>query len=1578
MTERDQVAITDERISSFVNEAKELGITKQKVIETIESLTFGEDESKVTPSNNAELPVNFNSNLRQRIVSAFDQDMPNVLASDYDLNEVVVDEPQNIVTRSPEANTELGNLIAPVVKADSTSVTSELMSGDNTSLIEAQDVVQAKATERAHSLIEQDLQSAQTPEETIDILKRGQATLKEPVSIATLRENYIAERLNPKPEDLGTISGRIRTAAFIAGEKDKARNKIWEGTTFWEAVADFGEFVTITGIASEERLKYTKTIDSFIDDLVASGDVTKMQEITESMISTWAESETILFGNNNSLMTVDRIDSAKEALLDVGLGLTDGTMSREQSEDIINSVLEATLIGGEVKQLGKGIAGLLKFLAFKIFPQDVRVPKRPSLEGELLPPEEQLRIGSDTPLLDFRDGSKVIDEEYNIKPDNFVVEKQEGVKKLTDSAGLTEEQAFDRMLPNITPDESTGFGNIQDEVTEVSDLILADESAVNMGMKRGRQLETQTGNSLKVVDSGSTLVPNEDPESLGDFVFAFGDSNKKGFKTEQEALDAGQNGFGGTPFKTVQKNGQWYNEVTYTHKFDARKDVTDLGISDFSDFRSSAGEWDFFLRDPARILGTEQLDSLYALKGINRSKVTKQLNKFQNGVKRLSFTQSKQLNQALKYGDDNAVEFGSKAELAGTLGISPNKVSDKVWDSYKNLREIMDDVYTVRNNNYRAVKENKGYKMLRTQEGDDVLVRPISSDDIQGSVLNARTRSPIEGDAGDLVIVKSDSLVKGADGKMYDQLAVMPDDLGSLPVQLLRKRAGHIDRNYRETGYTVQQIGTRTVNDVLKESKPTVGIVKSKKQADELIQSLRVENPDAEFKVLRSRENDELDVIYGDEDSVQFTYSSTHSNKRGDQLRGSDGLEASTLSPLESIQKSVYGLQREYDANIMQSLKARFINQFAPYLQKQGGTPWSRNLADMMSPSKETPTDVHNAAKAWHSYVNTLQTVQRSTVFRALDSWIESMVSKLGIDATVDSAAASAYLQRVTANLIILGRPLYQIPQNLFQATYVAIRHPVSGAKAVAQFPFILPQMAGISKDFKLAAKVLGTDTKTAKELINTIRDSGLWDSVGRMDDILELAGEDLVSSGADWMKFYGNKYGAGTVKAPFNASRTLQENSLRLVNLYTYLSEFNRQVVKGGKPFNAKTKADLSASVQKLTQTQNGMNQFLYQNKGNVSAIAMQFMQHTHKLFLDVVLDPALTAVTGKGVGKQVSPFSDNRSAALLTVGSVFTLFGFNGIFGEHAGQGFADSIRENYPEFSQVPEVKSMMDGGLINTMFNAAFLGGDKGSIDVSAKINPASFVDSVYSHFLSNAGSIDMFGATGSTVGSILDTGKSVIALTTNPVMDTREKALNTAAEIGELVKGVGDAERAFIASNMLQWPYMSSLSGTLRVTEEEGMFALFNVTPTMVADANRQKSFSGTKRDTKDTIELAKVFAKAMNRELAFRKSEGTLTGVQDVNVIIEKYSSMAKAAVEPLAWDEVEQTFRNFQLGLDAPTYQEYIRPYINTETMEEQVQGLQRLLQVASTPEAREEVKAALEAAQAMEKQFNEIYGDK
>ncbi len=1492
--------------------------------------------------------------------------------SEYDIPFVIEEVPPSVIIRTPEATQELGTLISTILPVQPEQAGLELAEGNDTLLRESESYLRSIIQDEHINNTEVALQEAKTPEESLEILKKASEGQDGEISLKELREYFVQARANPTLATGSQISDHIERGIFMAQEIDKVEARVWENTDLMSVLGDLGELVIpATGYAEEEYMKYKESLDSILVKLDKAPTDKKM-EVLNSVLDTWIESETMLLGRNNSLLVADRIDSFRDAVLDGGHLLADGQISDEQFHDMIQTALFGTLAAQEFKAVGKGLIGVAKFMMNSIFPKKPKSTAKETeftsdaLEGEFIPFVATKEVSTgDEGVHIFRTGSKAVDTEIAFKPESFLEYKDEGFKSVMQKHGMTEEQVMDRMAPTFMNDASVAWGNIWDETTELTDLLLLDEDAASIGMHRARQLEKMSGGSLKQIDSGTALLPNDVEGSMGDFIITLGDSNKKGFKTPEEAAEAGSLGLAGADFKITEMNGQFFVQKTVQHKFDPTTDVTHL----FETYSAKSDEGIGFFKDPLRQLGEEVLNGVFVMKNVNRSKVSTRIKKFNKAIKSFTHHKSVKLNKALSYGDNNSYQFTSPEDMASRLGMDPSEITKDIWDSYTELRGIMDDLYAVRNENYRSLKESQGYRLTDIGE-QSVLARPVKEAD--SAVYDPVTGRTISEVPDGMLLVRSDEAVVGADGKLYRHFVIKPEDAHELPTQLLRKREGHIDRSYRDTGWTIKVKKKRTVGGKEEVHDATTHIVKNRRQAVKAMEKMIQDeglDPDS-VELVRARENPDLETVYGDPDSIQYNYTPAHSRRRGEQLRGSEGL-APVLNPLESIQKSIYSFQREFDQPFVQSLKQRFKNQYRDHLREGG--KWSTDFNTMFDASKASD-EVKHSAQRWHNYIQGMQRQQVSPWMNRLDKWIETLLMNV-VDAPATELSRRA--QRFTAQMVIVGRPLYQVPQNLMQAVYIAMKYPYIGTKSVAQMPFALDAM--FRKDTKFLSKVLGVSGEDAKQFIKMADESGMWDSsVGRADDFLNMAADDFGSTAAGMFPFYAKKYGAGLVKTPLAVSRHLQEGSIKLVNLYAMLAEFNEQVVRKGKRMNASTKKDILFNSQKMTQTQNGMNQFLYQNSANFSSVMFQFMQHTHKLLLDVVLDPVVKATTNKNIGRSASPYASSRAQAFLSLGGLYMLFGFNGIFGENGGNYFTDRIREEYPELQDDLALQPAFEGGVINMFVNNAFFGGEKGKADVTAVLNPSSFMDSVYDFYLADFGTVDVFGASASVAGSLKDAYDTAKILSEAPddYITTEEKAMEVVNSIAGIVRGWSDYERSWIAGQFGTWVNKKNFTGQLKITNEEAWLAMFNVTPKLVNDNyNRRGSFHGDSRGT-DTNKVVNVLSKMMNRDLAEAKADGRLS-LQLSHEIIRKYVMTAKMMTDPLQHAKISQGFRD-KVGTRSRTYIDYLKPYMDDEGIEDRIKGLKGLLQKAETPEMKRKIEATIEYMEMITMTNKEVWGDK
>ena len=93
------------------------------------------------------------------------------------------------------------------------------------------------------------------------------------------------------------------------------------------------------------------------------------------------------------------------------------------------------------------------------------------------------------------------------------------LKEVADEVGLSASAMAARVSSTPSPTTDLGYPNISSRVNE---LILADQKTLIAGEARGVALSKQTGGTLKLQESGTAILPNNDNASWGDFKFLFG------------------------------------------------------------------------------------------------------------------------------------------------------------------------------------------------------------------------------------------------------------------------------------------------------------------------------------------------------------------------------------------------------------------------------------------------------------------------------------------------------------------------------------------------------------------------------------------------------------------------------------------------------------------------------------------------------------------------------------------------------------------------------------------------------------------------------------------------------------------------------------------------------------------------------------------------------------------------------------------------------------------------------------------------------------------------------------------------
>ncbi|QDP52417.1 MAG: hypothetical protein Unbinned96contig1001_34 [Prokaryotic dsDNA virus sp.] len=1475
--------------------------------------------------------------------------------------------------KTKESVKELAGLVTQVTGADRNFVEEQIGTFDDTPVQEAVTQIQKELQDYLMAGISQEIEEAESPEKVASILERVQGEKAAIVNLSTLRAYSVGKMEQVLPERLGAVTQHTLKRIYLAQEISKRENELMANASFFELVGDFLEYaVPVVGVASEEYSKYKQGLPEVLGKLdKATPD--QQEAILKAALDAWEEQESLLIQNNNSLMTAAQFSSLKEALLQGGMEMIEqGDISPSQykqyTETLLNVGLEAPAI---LAAFGKGLSGLVRFTSSRSLSGSRLAAKEfsPELMAKLFSPEQQgdniLKVEPTT-----RKNSHVIDTEYVEIPLNKMKKEQEGgLKDISEKEGMSVEDVAARQLPTPTPETDVGFPNTIETRKELNDLVLLDNDATSIGMSLAREVERKAGTSLTPIQSATGFKGySKDDNSIGLFTFLLGDGSKGGFKTAQEVEDAARLGLAGHDYRIVDKDGKWFAEVDIEHYLNPDFDVGGL----YTDPEKAFGTASKLLgMNPIRVLGSKVLSGIHALKGVHRSRVQKIEDKFKASTKKLSFKQGLSLQKALQQGDLYEQEWTSLRAFKADTGIDDKKV----FKTYREMRDIYEEIYHIRNKNYYNKLRAKNMKFVALEDDGNL-----------GSILNPKSKD-VKTNDGFVYDVETKSLVKADpdDGMSYVRLTngildevtgyrfvvrMKPDRIKALPMNLLNKRKGHIDRFYRDTGWVVR--------------KPRMGQVEGKEQPIGEGSTTHIVRTEAEAKRIeeetggvasRARENDDLDEIFSQDDAIQFTYGSSHTKKRGEKLKGADGNEASILNVFETMGRTIASTQRALDYNMMQTLKARLYHEFGDMFVDGAATPMKNKAVDMLKgewKSRIGATARLQNFENWHQYIRVLENNEKGALFKQADAMLsgifDPILSVKGV--STDTGRAVDSLRKLVADLVVVWNPLYQIPQNLVPALYLSFTKGSDGVRASLA-------MGGLRRalkkgDYSILGKTLGVEESLAKEMIEELKSNGLLDAVGRSNDFLDLARGDIDIGSTNRAKAAWQKVKKNSGGLAYDASRKGQEGAISLMNTMSYMTEF-RKAIREGKKFDAKTKAEVSFRAQKNLQSQNSMDMLWYQNPQNVFGLGLQFFQHMNKLFMDIVAEPQYRVITaayetvlkrkfseGKYFGREAGPYAESFSQALLTTVLTYSVFGLSGGMGENIGGFVEDKLRKNFPEVAESLVGESLIDGALNETINGTIKAFGGQGAVDITSTFGPAGFLDMMNDFIMEGLPSFNFMGVSGNVVGGISESIFSAGALSIASNIDTTDKAMAIAGELLEPIQGWKNLEKASLAYMFGQLPFASSLSGNARVEATEAVFMAANIQPQLVVDYFDKADFKKQQSSIFDMLDSeywASLIGKTMLQGFARSLQTAHLKGETDFITrerLLKQWVEAGKGLVLDKHEGTIERMFAERALSSGSGTYEEYIKPYIQAGTKTTHAEHLRILEQKANSAEAK------------------------
>lgn len=1137
-----------------------------------------------------------------------------------------------------------------------------------------------------------------------------------------------------------------------------------------------------------------------------------------------------------------------------------------------------------------------------------------------------------------RENYSVFDTVAKFAPLQLIKMAEEGdsiITSLAKATAQTTEEMGEKSVP--IPSEKSKVGMPETQGARVlNDMYLLDEDVENViGLALGRELDKANGTSLKRVNSSGAFKANTDPsvESLGTYTFKLQDGSRGAYKTKEAAEQARDRSGLGYPSRIVKEPEGYYVEMDVDHYLNTTTDVMGLKLTGSTPSAIASAALPH-----SKLVEEELLRGIYSLINVNRSTVQELEQKIIDSVKRLEVKERQQLMEILARGDADEAEW---TNIEVYKNDTKNDITENAFLSYREMREVYDIIFNIREKNYYNSLRKQGIKYI--EFGDERgLGKAIQKSEIEAKVVyDSRLGRfiPKEQLGENDLIVKLHAPKEVKDKKFITYARVLPEDIK--PLQrgaTLNKRKGHIDRMYRDAGWIVRSPVVRNINNEEVLDSRVTHIVKTEADAKKISEEIKGSTFEA------SREN--KDETFSDSQNIQFGYGASHLKSRGEIVKGSDGL-ADVHDSLESIFYSVAGIERALNYNAYAAAKTKFLKGFAEYLENGAATPLALDVNAMRN-NKRIPKDVLRELENHHGFLVSLMTHNLTGTSKKIDAIVSALIPRQGKEGGL--ARVQGNLSKVTTEIYIVWNGLYQAVANSQGVLYNLASAEGAGTQALVQLAGLVKASRG---DISWLAKSLG-DEKLAKELLEELQSNGLLDAVARMDDFLDMA-RTKKAGFATKLSSKPAEYAKDVFKGVRGTTLGIQEKAIVLNNAVSYLIEFNALRKAKGKnfKFDASDRAEASTQAQKRTQTQNRLDTFFYQRPDNAAALVGQFFQAVYKGFLDWVVEPQWEVIRGVSnaaaknilrtdkrlgsLGKNVSRNADTLGKAFMATLLTYSVYGIEGGVGRDLGRLIEDNIRDNYEKPEDVPFLVDLFLDGGANVAINSSLPEGSK--VDINATLSPAGFIDMLFDVF-SDPTKMNLIGASlHSTAGileSIYSSARVIYEGAQSEDISTEDIISSVMREGFENLKLLDSSTKAYMA----WWSgrNASSRTGTseLPIEKAEAILKIFGIKPEMETDFYDRMDFvSGSSEmgylaqkslDFSVKQYQAQIASSRMIKETFESDPEAAL---EEYRRLKQKWINFAKQTTDSKWHSKVEETFHKLTFTEDKANPDIYLKPYI-------------------------------------------------
>ncbi|AGK87051.1 hypothetical protein RIO-1_37 [Pseudoalteromonas phage RIO-1] len=786
---------------------------------------------------------------------------------------------------------------------------------------------------------------------------------------------------------------------------------------------------------------------------------------------------------------------------------------------------------------------------------------------------------------------------------------------------------------------------------------------------------------------------------------------------------------------------------------------------------------------------------------------TKPIGKLRGKMEREQWT------RLLTHGDEHGITF-NKVAAKEYLG----KMSDRVWDAYVGTRSFYDGMAIIRNKAHRSGLAERGFrgikdgintledskgKLFGIPMAERPFIVPEAAADSLTQVNGTKIFNSVTGTAetltddlldaayaeGNIVVRTHRPLNSG--GELFDFSIVRRDTVQDLPHQTMNIRKGHVDLNYLGedsffskyiskigggghsggTGAKLIRKGNVVRNGIQTEATEVIGIYRDTKQAAQAAEDLGEEG----LEVISSREAvSELGV-----DSVGTSSNvPSHARGRGQRLLGPSGY-AEVADVEDSIGRALGEARRYTGMDSVNVLKSKFMATYGKHLgNAKEGFPSDFSRTQWRGKDKPEIQKLIRDAKAYHGYIKnqeaaltgTLQTKFLEDLRSFVGAWrvegnqFQEFIGDAGVS-LLDTDFVKVGT-KLTAAVFIAARPLYQTLANAAQSAFLFAHNPVRAAGTFAKAPVVLAglMMRGNRESAlmnKVLGKTMGLSGEEFSKYLQDMLDSGMF-STSLVDDMFGLfessmkvqAGKNSLMSSNFWKSMLP---GGGLGGRAMSAMMFPQKVSTDVSNLLAYIHATTgfQKANKGRKLDSALAKRTILGDARRLTFTQNRADQFTYQQ--NLWSVQLQFMQHVHKMFLQLVVDPTVSVASlGKlsAARKGTNPWGGSFGQSAMTLGTITAMFGLESKLGTGVSTDLVTQLQEAGATEDMIDITMDGIFGKVTEQMYGE--------ELDLASRFSPIGFVGSTLGLMFTHDGALNLAGPSGSlwkTVGNMASIAKA---------------------------------------------------------------------------------------------------------------------------------------------------------------------------------------------------------------------------